>query len=256
MEQKKRHINDEIQHLAKTISTNQGFCQSRGDCNDCILHKQGKCDFVISAIQCRNAGYRLVDNERIVELPAKIGDPYYSIEWFCTQGGEYVEPTQVSLSSCESCCEDCDGKQRMVTHKFQSIQNILNVQRGLGTYYYLSEEDAKIAFLRSKIKETTAKTKVYGVGNCVKVYNSEGVEINEFWLLGQSLRAIFKDGTIIRIFKDADKIQTIVIEKEGSAYHELTTCDWSLDYLLQKGIEDVESDIFEIDAETVNVEFL
>lgn len=252
---KNKVLSADIQKLAKTISLNQAFCEHQGDCNKCILYKKEKCDFVTSAIQCINAGYKLVDPDRTIDLPAKIGDPYYSIEWFCTQGGDYNEPTQVSLSACENCCEECDGKQRIVTRYFQNIQQMLDVQRGLGSYYYLTEEDAKIALLISKKKETTTKSKVLGVGDCVKIYNKDGLEINEFWLLGQALRVVFEDGTIIRVFREADEIQTIVIENSGSAYQELTTCDWSMDALRVMHVEEIESDIFEIDSEVSTITF-
>lgn len=252
---KNKVLSADIQKLAKTIGLNQAFCEHQGDCNKCILYKKEKCDFVTSAIQCINAGYKLVDPDRTIDLPAKIGDPYYSIEWFCTQGGEYNEPTQVSVSACENCCEECDGKQRIVTNYFQSIQNILNVQRGIRSYYYLTEEDAKIALLHSKKKEMTTKTKIIGIGDCIKIYNRDGVKVNEFWLLGQALHITFEDGTIIRVFREVDEIKTIVIENSGSAYQELTTCDWSMDALRVMHVEEIESDIFEIDSEVSTITF-
>lgn len=252
----KIRITPEIDHFAKTISNNQAFCKKQGSCKKCVLYTQDKCDYVLSAAQCMEAGYRLVDNKRVFEFPAKVGDPYYTVEWFCTQSGEYSELTQVSLSSCENCCEECDGVQRIVTNHFQSLEHITRLQRSFGTYYYLSYEDARIALLKSKYKEATSKTKILGIGRDIKVYNKLSQELHELLAFGGAIQFTFKDGAIIKAYQKRDGLWAIVVEQVGSSRYELTTCNLSKQQLLQKGIEDIDGDVFEIDSELYSYSFV
>ncbi len=83
------------------------------------------------------------DAAKFIELPCSIEDTYFTLERFCTEGGYYDEKSQAALSDCEYCCEECDKEYRIVSHKFCSAAHILLKQKGFGTYYFLTKEEAE-----------------------------------------------------------------------------------------------------------------
>lgn len=82
---------------------------------------------------------------RLVILPCKVGDSYYLVERFCTEGGYYDEKKQVSLGTCEWCSEECDRENRVVECRFNSAIDILMKERFFGKTVFLTREAAEKA---------------------------------------------------------------------------------------------------------------
>ena len=89
----------------------------------------------------------LIENGVIV-LPCKVGDKYYKVERWCTEGGFLEKPKYAYSSTCEDCCEECDGKDEIVEYTFNSPQQILSLERTFGQYVFLTREEAE-----AKLKE-------------------------------------------------------------------------------------------------------
>lgn len=85
------------------------------------------------------------DRNRFVELPCKIGDKYYRVEKFCTEGGYLDEPKLVSVSDCEYCCEECNKEYRVVEYQFNSIIQILQKEYYISKTVFLTREEAERA---------------------------------------------------------------------------------------------------------------
>lgn len=85
------------------------------------------------------------DRNRVVELPCKIGDKYYRVEKFCTEGGYLDEPKLVSVSDCEYCCEECNKEYRVVEYQFNSIIQILQKEYYISKTVFLTREEAERA---------------------------------------------------------------------------------------------------------------
>lgn len=83
------------------------------------------------------------DKSKFIELPCSIGDPYFTVERFCTEGGYHKEKEKVGLSTCEYCCEECDRELRVVEHKFYSTSQILQKETYIGEYIFLTKEEAE-----------------------------------------------------------------------------------------------------------------
>ena len=84
----------------------------------------------------------LLDNG-IVVPPVKVGDKFYRIETWCTEGGFLEEPIRPYSSTCEHCCEECDGKKKVEEYTFNSIIQILELERYFGKSVYLTREEAE-----------------------------------------------------------------------------------------------------------------
>ena len=84
----------------------------------------------------------LLDNGAIVP-PCKVGDKFYRIETWCTEGGFLEEPIRPYSSTCEHCCEECDGKKKVEEYTFNSIIQILELERYFGKSVYLTREEAE-----------------------------------------------------------------------------------------------------------------
>lgn len=84
-----------------------------------------------------------IDKNAIVKLPCAIGSSYFKPERFCTDGGYYKEKTMVRPSSCESCYSECDCEIRVVEYKFNSALEILHAERYIGSYIFLTREEAE-----------------------------------------------------------------------------------------------------------------
>ena len=104
----------------------------------------GICDNDIERI----ADY-LLDNGVIVP-PVKVGDKFYRIETWCTEGGFLEEPIRPYSSTCEHCCEECDGKKKVEEYTFNSIIQILELERYFGKSVYLTREEAEKALERKE----------------------------------------------------------------------------------------------------------
>lgn len=87
---------------------------------------------------------------RLVILPCKVGDSYYLVERFCTEGGYYDEKKQVSLGTCEWCSEECDRENRVVEFRFNSAIGILMKERFFGKTVFLTREEAEKALEETK----------------------------------------------------------------------------------------------------------
>ena len=83
----------------------------------------------------------LIENGVIVP-PCKVGDKYYKVERWCTEGGFWEKPRYAYSSTCEDCCEECDGKDEIVEYTFNSPQQILSLERTFGQYVFLTREEA------------------------------------------------------------------------------------------------------------------
>ena len=55
---------------------------------------------------------RLLANGVIVP-PCKVGDKFYKVERWCTEGGYREKPSYAYSSTCEDCCEECDGEDNI-----------------------------------------------------------------------------------------------------------------------------------------------
>jgi hypothetical protein len=114
------------------------------DCKDCIhedyCYPGIYASFVAAAVTCD----RFKDKSRFVELPCQVGDTYYTVERFCTEGGQHDERVPIfSLSTCEWCSEECDKEFRPMEWEFHSIVDILQRQSAFGKYYFLTYDEAK-----------------------------------------------------------------------------------------------------------------
>ena len=107
--------------------------------------------------RCKNLNIYEEDAERIADLiladgwmrlPCKVGDKYYKVERWCTEGGYWDKPKYAYSSTCEDCCEECDGEDNIIEYTFHSPQQILSLERVFGKYVFLTREEAE-----AKLKE-------------------------------------------------------------------------------------------------------
>lgn len=84
----------------------------------------------------------LLENGVIVP-PCKVGDKFYKIEKWCTEGGFWDKPRYAYSSTCEDCYEECDGKIEIIEYTFHSTQQILSLERTFGQYVFLTREEAE-----------------------------------------------------------------------------------------------------------------
>lgn len=84
--------------------------------------------------------------------PVKVGDKFYRIETWCTEGGFLEEPIRPYSSTCEHCCEECDGKKKVEEYTFNSIIQILELERYFGKSVYLTREEAEKALKERETK--------------------------------------------------------------------------------------------------------
>lgn len=83
------------------------------------------------------------DKSKFIELPCSVGDPYFTIERFCTEGGYHKEKAEVNLSDCEYCCEECDRELRIVEHQFYNNCTILQKEQYIDKTVFLTREEAE-----------------------------------------------------------------------------------------------------------------
>ncbi len=96
-----------------------------------------------------------LDEALYVKLPCKVGSPYYTIERFCTEGGYFKVPKQVSTSDCEWCDEClCDKELRVVEHKFNSAVQILQKREYIGKYIFLTHKEAENAIQKGSVSNS------------------------------------------------------------------------------------------------------
>ena len=91
----------------------------------------------------------LLDNG-VIAPPVKVGDKFYRIETWCTEGGFLEEPIRPYSSTCEHCCEECDGKKKVEEYTFNSIIQILELERYFGKSVYLTREEAEAKLKRKE----------------------------------------------------------------------------------------------------------
>ena len=92
----------------------------------------------------------LIENGVIV-LPCKIGSTVYTLEKYCNTDPYETTKEIVKPWHCEECCarRDCSFSEfRVEPHIVNSSEAALNIGRYLGTYYFLTHEEAE-----SKMKE-------------------------------------------------------------------------------------------------------
>lgn len=82
---------------------------------------------------------------RLVVLPCKVGDSYFSVEKFCDEHGELDGLQEHSGSDCEFCCILCNAELRVVEHKFWNIQSILSRKGCIGKTVFLTRQEAEAA---------------------------------------------------------------------------------------------------------------
>ena len=81
----------------------------------------------------------------VIVPPCKVGDKFYRVETYCTEGGYSDKPIIPYSSTCENCCEKCDGRKRIDEHTFDSPLQILNLEKSFGKYVFLTKEEAEQA---------------------------------------------------------------------------------------------------------------
>ena len=95
-----------------------------------------------------NLAYYVADNllaNGVVILPVKVGDKFYKVERWCTEGGYREKPSYAYSSTCEDCCEECDGEDNIIEYTFHSPKQILSLEREFGKYVFLTKEEAEKA---------------------------------------------------------------------------------------------------------------
>lgn len=70
-EQEKQIRHEKVNELAKIISLNSNFCKSRGDCYECPIFKKNTCEYVASAQELYDLGYRK-ESEVVAEVLSAI----------------------------------------------------------------------------------------------------------------------------------------------------------------------------------------
>lgn len=100
--------------------------------------------------QC--AKYAKADKDgRLVVLPCKVGDSYYTIERFCSEDGYYDEKKLHHAWNCEWCNADyCDNERRIVEESFQSEEDIYEKKNWIGKCAWLTREEAEEALRRTE----------------------------------------------------------------------------------------------------------
>lgn len=108
-----------------------------------------------SSIDADTMAKYLIDNSVLV-LPCKVGDDYYTIEAFCTEGGYFDEPQKVSTSDCEYCevggCYGgtCDKYHKIEKHCWYSINQIVNKMQYIDDSIFLSKAKAENMMCKGK----------------------------------------------------------------------------------------------------------
>lgn len=110
-------------------------------CKDCIHYEM--CNVLPGEEATTNNCTFFKDKSKFIELPCSVGDPYFTIERFCTEGGYHEEKAEVHLSDCEYCCEECDRELRIVEHKFYNNCTILQKEQYIGKTVFLTREEAE-----------------------------------------------------------------------------------------------------------------
>lgn len=103
------------------------------------------------------------DEERIVELPCKVGDTYYAIERFCSFGGVCKTKVSIRTGGCNVCQFQnkqylirfgCDKEFRVVEHQFESVFDVLNKTPLIGNYYFWTAEEAEAVMNKEDYEKT------------------------------------------------------------------------------------------------------
>ena len=103
----------------------------------------------------RKVVYKLADyllENGVIVPPCKVGDKFYRVEMYCTEGGYWDEPRRAYSGTCEDCCEECDGEKRIVEYTFCSVKQILELERDFGKTVFLTREEAEKA-LKEGVQE-------------------------------------------------------------------------------------------------------
>lgn len=109
------------------------------NCTNCIHYDV--CLYRDESFDCKDCK-DFIDKDRIYVLPYKVGDSYYTIDKCCTYGGYYDTPHSIH---CEDCCEEYDGEDRVIEHKYKNIVDILEKQAWINSRFpcaYPTYEDA------------------------------------------------------------------------------------------------------------------
>ena len=89
------------------------------------------------------AAYEAAEAEgRLIVLPCKVDDPYFTIERICNCGGDEEIWTHHWGSDCEYCFHPCNAKKTVVEHRFANKQQIMGYSNSIGKSVFLTREDA------------------------------------------------------------------------------------------------------------------
>lgn len=92
-----------------------------------------------------------IDEEKIVELPFKVGDTVYALRLTCSCGGfEEKGKYFPTYSDCDDCEEKCDAEKIIVQKKFANIYNIFMYKNYINKSIFLSREEAEEALRKEK----------------------------------------------------------------------------------------------------------
>lgn len=82
-------------------------------------------------------------DSKCIILPCKVGDKYYTIARYCTEGGYFSEPTEHSITDCERCDVKCDMQYKVKENIFNNEKQILEFRHYIGANVYLSRREAE-----------------------------------------------------------------------------------------------------------------
>ena len=83
---------------------------------------------------------------RVVVLPCKVGDTYYTIDRFCSEEGYYDEKVVHHVWDCEYCnLSNCDMEYRVTENIFQCEKHIYEKKNEIGKCVWLTREEAEKA---------------------------------------------------------------------------------------------------------------
>ena len=75
-----------------------------------------------------------------------MGDKYYRVQRTCSDGGYEIKGEYFpSYSDCEYYCgvKECDKEYVITEHIFSSLDEILNKRNDIGSYYFITKEEAE-----------------------------------------------------------------------------------------------------------------
>ena len=95
--------------------------------------------------------YELASEGRLIVLPCKVGDTFYTLEKYCSDGQDDGIKTRHWGSDCDDfCCTyPCDAEIRVTEWKWASPIRILQEQKRIGKTVFLTREEAEAALGRT-----------------------------------------------------------------------------------------------------------